>query len=75
MIATQAEMEHEVRRLRAENGDLRAALANEAEALERDTEEAERRASRFWFAAWGNSQRIVRALREEIARLKEQRRG
>ncbi len=75
MIATQAELEHEVRRLRAENGDLRLALTKEAEELGRDTEAAERASSRFWFAAWRNSQITNQRLREEIARLKEQRRG
>lgn len=75
MIVTRADMEHEMRALRAEIGDLRAALANEAEPLERDDAEAERRASRFWFAQWKEAKRQCRVLREEIARLKEERRG
>lgn len=75
MTVTVAEYQHEVARLRAENGDLRAALTKEAEELGRDTEAAERASSRFWFAAWRNSQIANQRLREEIARLKEQRRG
>lgn len=75
MIATAAELEHEIRRLRAENGDLRAALTKEAEELGRDTDAAECASSRFWFAAWRNSQITNQRLREEIARLKEARRG
>lgn len=75
MPATTAELQHEIRRLQAENGDLRAALTKEAEELGRDTEAVERASSRFWFAAWRNSQIANQRMREEIARLKEQRRG
>jgi hypothetical protein len=66
---------HEVGRLQAENGDLRAALANEAEPFERDDKDADQRASRFWFAQWKEAKRQCRVLREEIARMKEGGRG
>lgn len=75
LLATRDELEHEVRRLRSENGDLRAALSRDAEALEQDLAEAERRASRFWFAAWKEAKRQCRQLHEELARLKEKIRG
>lgn len=75
MTAAEADLMHELRRLQAENGDLRAALSKEAEELGRDTEAAERASSRFWFAAWRNSQIANQRMREEIARLKEPRRG
>ena len=74
MPASTAELQHEIRRLQAENGDLRVALTKDAEELGRDTEADERASSRFWFAAWRNSQIANQWLREEIARLKEQRR-
>ena len=74
-IPSSDDLMHEVARLRAENGDLRGALTGLAEELGRDTEAAERAASRFWFAAWRNSQINNQRLREEIARMKEDRRG
>lgn len=74
-VPTFDELLHELARLRAENDDLRAAVSNQAEPLERDDIEAEKRASRFWFAAWKDAKRQCRMLREEIAELKEQRRG
>jgi hypothetical protein len=66
---------HEVARLRAELGEARTAMTMVAEELGRDTEAAERASSRFWFAAWRNSQSTNQRLREEIARLKEPGRG
>ncbi len=75
MIATQVELEHTIRALRAENGDLRLALSQDAERLERDDEAREKSSSRFWFAAWKNSQIANQRLLAEIARMKEERRG
>jgi len=75
VIPTYDELLHQLRSARADIGDLRAALTKEAEELGRDTEAAERASSRFWFAAWRNSQIANQRLREEIARLKEQPRG
>lgn len=60
----------EIARLRAENGDLRTALTKEAEELERDTEARERASSRFWFAAWRNSQITNQRLREQLVELR-----
>jgi hypothetical protein len=62
------ELLHQLRALRAENGELRAALSNEAEPFERDDKDADQRASRFWFASWKEAKRQNRVLRDEVAR-------
>lgn len=63
-----------VRELRArlnaterDRDELRAALAGEAEQLERDDAEAEARSSRHWFALWreGNRKRARLAVQQE----------
>lgn len=70
MPASTAELQHEIRRLQAENGDLRAALTKGAEELGRDTEADERASSRFWFASWRNSQITNQRQREQLIELR-----
>lgn len=68
---TYDELLHQVRRLRAENDGLRFALDERVQQFGEDAETAERAQSRLWFNAWRESQRQLRVLREEIARMKE----
>lgn len=56
--------------LYAELAELRARLAREAEAADRDGPEAERRSSAFWFASWKNGNRRVQELLREVERLR-----
>jgi regulator of replication initiation timing len=72
---TYSELVHELRKLRAENDGLRFALDERVQRLGEDAEAAERAQSRIWFHAWRESQRQLRMLREEIARMKEGGRG
>lgn len=80
--------EHTIRALRAELGDLRAAFSVVAETREAkavaDADGAPDKAaeiaselahSSFWFRAFHEKSRQCRVLREELARLKEERRG
>lgn len=75
VMPTYDELVHQLRKLRAEVDGLRFALDERVQAVGEDAERAERAQSRLWFHAWKNSQIANQRLREEIARLKEGRRG
>jgi len=74
VLPSYEELLHQLRKVSAEVSGLRFALDERAQTLGADAEAAERAQSRFWFHAWEVSQKQCRALREEIARLKETRR-
>jgi hypothetical protein len=72
---TYEELLHQLRKARAEIDGLRFALDEKVQVVGADAEAAERAQSRLWFHAWSESQRQCRMLREELARMKEPRRG
>jgi rhamnogalacturonyl hydrolase YesR len=72
---TYEELLHQLRKARSEISGLQYALDERVEQFGEDAEKAERAQSRLWFHAWKESQRQNRALREEIARMKEGRGG
>lgn len=88
MTAIESDLMHEVRKARAELGDVRAAFDAVAESREAQAVAeadgtidkaaaiaAELAHSAFWFRAFHEKARQCRVLRAELAALKEQRRG
>lgn len=88
MTAAESELMHEIRKARAEVGDMRAALLAKAVTIEEHamavaegdvakaaTIAAELAHSAFFFKAFQVASVQNRALREEIARLKEKQHG
>lgn len=88
MTAAESDLMHELRAMRAELGDIRAAFDAVAEtresaalaeadgSLDKAAAVAQELAhSAFWFRAFHEKSRQNRILRAEIARLKEERRG
>lgn len=88
MTAAESDLVHELRKARSERDDIRAVLMERAARIEEramaeaagDITKAAEIASElghstFFFRAFQEASRQNRVLREEIARLKEQRRG